>query len=158
MLDVCECLIFFVWRLFLTMHSSIHPSTHLCLSRVGSRWHQAQPGIPDHPLSSDASQLLLQVLKLFPGQMGYLIHPTSPGSTPGPRLVEDAWKISTFMRRWNHLHIACLTVVCISAQFEPAKTKLLTPPGRSEWPHSYSIIENKQTVQSSLVPFDQELL
>lgn len=33
----------------------------------------------------------------------------SSGFTPGPRLVEHAWKNSTFIRCWNHLPSTCLT-------------------------------------------------
>lgn len=73
---VCTCwMCASVWFSLFRVHfyPSIHPCTHLCFSMVGSWWHQAQPGIPDHPLSTDASQLLLLDLKVFPGQMGYLV-------------------------------------------------------------------------------------
>jgi len=56
-----------------TQFTSIHPSISFRLSVAGSRGQQAQESVPDVPLLSNASQLLLGNPEAFPGQTRYVI-------------------------------------------------------------------------------------
>uniref|UniRef100_A0A8C9YDV2 Glucagon-like peptide 2 receptor n=1 Tax=Sander lucioperca TaxID=283035 RepID=A0A8C9YDV2_SANLU len=70
----------------LTRHimSRLHPSIFVCLSGVGSGGQQLQQGNPNFPFPSHINQFRLGDPEAFPGQVGDIIPPPSPGSSPRP--------------------------------------------------------------------------
>ena len=62
---------------------SIHPSIFFRLSRVGLRGQLPEQGHPDFPHPGHFLQLFWEDPKAFPGQLGDIVTPACPGSSPG---------------------------------------------------------------------------